>query len=60
MPGAPLDPNRKLYLLGLGLSPERVAMIYQVPYWLLTGEPRPNWLRRPIWRIRALRWRWDL
>jgi hypothetical protein len=37
-------------------SSETVAELFEVPYWLLDGAPRPSWFRRPIWRLRARRW----
>lgn len=39
------------------LSVEEVALAFQVPYWLVDGSSKPSWLRRPVWRFRALRWR---
>lgn len=40
------------------LSATKIAKMYRVPYWLLDATlPKPSWLRRPIWRLRALLWR---
>lgn len=36
---------------------EVIAKEMRVPYWLLTtGRPKPRWVERPIWRLRALLW----
>jgi hypothetical protein len=35
---------------------EQVAKAFRVPYWLVTPQSRPSWFRRPIWRLRAMRW----
>lgn len=35
---------------------EEIARLYHVPYWLIDGRPKPSWLRRPLWRLRAARW----
>lgn len=38
------------------LSVEQIAKAYRVPYWLITDAPRPSWMRRPVWRWRAMVW----
>lgn len=37
-------------------SVERIARTFRVPYWLVSGDPKPTWYRRPIWRARVLWW----
>lgn len=38
---------------------EKIALVFRVPYWLITSRPRPSWRERPLWRLRALAWRWQ-
>jgi hypothetical protein len=36
---------------------EQVAKAHHVPYWIMSPEdPKPSWLKRPVWRFRAWRW----
>lgn len=41
------------------LTVERIAKAYRVPYWLIGGK-KPKWRKRPVWRFRALIWKWLL
>jgi hypothetical protein len=34
-----------------------MARVFRVPYWLVSPEPKPSWLRSPVWRARAVWWR---
>lgn len=41
------------------VTEEQLAKAFHVPYWVITADPytrKPSWVRRPIWRLRALRW----
>jgi hypothetical protein len=39
------------------LGSREIGKAYRVPYWIVSDEPRPSWLRSPLWRFRALWWR---
>ena len=40
------------------ITQEKIAKAYHVPYWIISSKPKPSWLKRPIWRTRALWWRY--
>lgn len=42
------------------MSEEQIAQYFQVPYWIISGRPRPKWRERPLWRLRVLWWRWTV
>ncbi len=37
---------------------ERISLAFRVPYRLVSARPRPKWRERPLWRLRALIWRY--
>jgi hypothetical protein len=49
-------PEQPFEQIDSSTSEREIARIFRVPYWLLTGEPKPKLWRAPVARLRAWWW----